>query len=314
MQLWIVLKNIFEKYTHRKILIDREIDYEILANFANTKKIYNYLMKYAKSNEHYLYRYNSIQMLGRMKGFKGESLNNLLIQYAKDEDENKYVRHICLYALSWLEFDTQDTIEALEHLKDSNDDWILSGLYYLIKESEYTDQYLDILLSGIGPSRRFRLLDVGLNIARGIEKIQSVAGIRKIVKYFINKPRDLEKFHIEKSLKKIVKNMIKAYNSDNTIFYDIKDLLKIVDKKYMDKITSEILIFFKETRTNFKLFKGIYNAGDIKNNYRLLAYIANEECVDFLVNEYIEGRITDKDVWRFINNLQYKNNLLKIIY
>lgn len=310
-----LFKNIFEKYTHRKILIDREIDYEIFANFANTKRIYSYLMKYAKSNEHYIYRYNSIQMLGRMRGFKDESLNNLLIQYAKDEDENKYVRHICLYALSWLEFDTQDTIEALKHLKDSNDDWILSGLYYLIKESEYTDQYVDILLSVIGPSRRFTLFDVGLNIAKGIEKIQSVEGIRKIVKYFINNSRDLEEFHIEKSLKKIVKNMIKVYNIDNTIFYDIKDLLKIVDKKYMDKVTSKILIFFKETKTNFKLFKEIYNAGDIKNNYRILASIADKECTVFFVDEYLEGRITDKDVWSFIINLPYKskNNLLKII-
>ncbi len=59
----------FEEYTLKKIWIDRgKIDYEELAIFAGTRRIYDYLMKFARSKDHFVYRYNAIEILGKMKG------------------------------------------------------------------------------------------------------------------------------------------------------------------------------------------------------------------------------------------------------
>lgn len=334
-----LFKNIFEKYTNRKILFDRDkIDYEILANFVKTKRIHGYLMKYAHSKEHFIHRYNSIQILGRMKEFADESLHKLLINYAKDENENQVVRNLCFYALAWLGIATQDTIENLKHLKDSNNDWVLSGLYYLIKESEYTDKYIDILLAGI---YRYSLSSVGsvnLNLMQGIEKIQSIEGIMKIIKCFIDNPRCFQdtSIAIERPMKKIINNMITAYNLNNSIYDDVKELARTANKKYMkeedfiydedlyiykeymEKGISRIRMFFQETGNTFNFFKEIYNEQETKGNYSLLASIANEQCVNFLINEYLEGKLTDNNIWSFINYLSLIDRkdfdfLLKII-
>ena len=318
-----VFRTIFEKYTDRGIWIDRNIDYEEMANFGKTREIYDYLMKYARAKDNFVSRYNAIQMLGRMKGLEDESLRHLLIEYAKDENENQNIRHISFYALSWLGMTSSDTIDALKHLKDSNNDWVLSGLYYLIKESAHADQYVDILLAGISKIRsRFnstksRLANERWNLMRGIEKIQSVEGIKKIIRHFIDNPRELREFDIERSMEKIVDNTIKAYEYDNSIYNDVKKLAKIASKERINKIISKIQLFFQETGTVFNFFKEIYEEG-IEKNYRLLASMADEQCVDFLINQYLQAKLKDNNIWAFINFLSFKNkekfdNLLNTI-
>ncbi len=317
-----LFKAIFKKYTDREIWIDRNIDYEEMANFGKTKGIYEFLMKYARSKKHFIHRYNAIQMLGMMKGLEDESLRHLLIEYAKDENENKKVRHISLYALSWLGMASSDTIDALKHLKYSNDDWVLSGLYYLIKESPHTDQYVDILLEGI-PQIRFwfnstkpRLANERWNLMSGIEKIQSVEGIKKIIRHFIDNPRDLGEFYIERSIGKIVSNIIKAYEYNASIYDDTKELLRVASKEHIDKTITEILVFFQKTGTALNFFKEVYEEG-IENNYYLLATLADEKCIDFLISQYSQGKLTDDNIWTFIKFLSWRNreeeSLLKII-
>jgi len=307
-----LFKTVFEKYSDRGIVIDRNIDYEEMAKFGRTREIYDYLMKYACAKDNYVSRYNAIQMLGRMKGLEDESLCHLLIKYAKDENENQNVRYISFHALSWLGMASTDTIDALKHLKDSNNDRALSGLYYLIKESAHTDQYVDILLTGIhktrsrSSSKKIPLVDIGWNLMRGIEKIQSVEGIKKTIRHFIDNPEDLREFGIERSMEKIIDNTIKAYEDDNSIYNDVKKLAKIASKERIDKAISQIQLFFQKTGTAFNFFKEVYEEG-IEKNYRLLATIADEQCVGFLIDQYLQAKLTDTNIWSFINFLSFKN-------
>jgi len=318
-----LFKTIFEKYTDRGISIDRDIDYKEMANFGKTREIYDYLMKYARAKDNYVSRYNAIQMLERMKGLEDESLRDLLIKYAKDENENQNVRYISFHALSWLGMASSDTIDALKYLKDSNNNRVLLGLYYLIKKSAHTDQYVDILLTGIhktrsrSSSKKFPSIDISWDLMRGIEKIQSVEGIKKTIRYFIDNPEDLREFGIERSMEKIVNNAIKAYEDGNSIYDEVTKLTKIANEERVSKAISKIQLFFQKTGTAFNLFKEVYEEG-IEKNYRLLASIADEQCVDFLINQYLQAKLTDTNIRTFINFLSFKNrdnfdNLLNTI-
>ncbi|MBU4227718.1 hypothetical protein KJ599_08875 [bacterium] len=319
-----LFKTIFEKYSDRGIVIDRNIDYEEMAKFGKTREIYDYLIEYATAKkENFVSRYNAIEMLRRMKGLEDESLRHLLIEFAKDENENQNVRYISFHALSWLGMASSDTIDALKHLKDSNNNRVLSGLYYLIKESAHTDQYVDILLTGIhktrsrSSSKKFPLVDISWDLMRGIEKIQSVEGIKKTIRHFIDNPEDLREFNIERLMEKIVNNAINAYEDDNSIYNEVTKLTKIASKERIDKAISKIQLFFQKTGTAFNFFKEVYKEG-MEKNYRLLASIADEQCVDFLIKQYLEGNIKDTNIWGFINFLSFKNrdsfdNLLNII-
>ena len=319
-----LFKTIFEKYTSRGIIIDRNINYEEMAKFGKTREIYDYLMKYATAKkENFVSRYNAIEMLRRMKGLEDESLRHLLIEFAKDENENQNVRYISFHALSWLGMASLDTIDALKYLKDSNNNRVLSGLYYLIKESAHTDQYVDILLTGIhktrsrSSSKEFPLVDISWDLMRGIEKIQSIEGVKKTIRHFILNPEDLREFDIERLTEKIVNNAINVYKVDNSIYNEVTKLTKITSKERIDKAISKIQLFFQKTGTTFNLFKEVYEEG-IEKNYRLLASIADEQCVDFLINQYLQAKLTDTNIRTFINFLSFKNrekydNLLNTI-
>lgn len=308
-----LFKTIFEKYTFRKIWIDRNrINYEELANFVKTKKIYDYLMKFAQSRDYFIYRYNAIEILMYMKGAIADenALCNLLVGYATDENENQNVRHICFYALSRLGMDTQDAIERLKHLKDTNDEWVLAGFYHLIKESNYTDEYVGILLSGLPKSRsqpgstKIRLADERFNLILGLEKIQSIEGIKKIIEYFINNQEEFHEFTIGKSMEKIVKNISNAYSKDNSIYDHVKNLIRAANKIGRYEIAQKIQGFFTETGTNLKFFKEIYNENkNDYDSYDLLVHAADKECINFLLNEYNNKNITDEKMWTFINLL-----------
>ena len=319
-----LFKTVFEKYSDRGIVIDKNINYEEMAKFGKTREIYDYLIKYATAKkENFVSRYNAIEMLGRMKGLEDELLRHLLIEFAKDENENQNVRYISFHALSWLKMASSDTIDALKHLKDSNNDRVLSGLYYLIKESEHADQYVDILLTGIhktssiSSSKKFPSVDISWDLMQGIEKIQSVEGIKKTIRHFIDNPEDLREFDIERLMEKIVNNAINAYEVDNSIYNEVTKLTKITSKERMDKAISKIQLFFQKTGTTFNLFKEVYEEG-IEKNYRLLASIADEQCVVFLINQYLQAKLTDTNIRTFINFLSSKNrkkydNLLNTI-
>ena len=312
-----IFETIFEKYTKRKIWLDRErIDYEEMAHFAKTKETYNYLMDFARSKEHFVYRHNAILLLGMMKELADNALHNLLIQYAIDESENSNVRDECLYALAQLGETDMETIDKLIHLKDSSDEKVLSGFYYLIKESTNIDIYVDILLDGIHKTREFTLVDVRRNLKQGIENVTSANGLRTIIKYFIENPEVLRDYVIEISIEEIIKNTIKVYKKDNALYDEIKELTIIVDKKYITKVIPCIIRFFHDTGTAFRLFEELYEEG-LESHYSFLAPIADEQCINFLIEKYQKGKITENNIQIFINFLVRGNkdfdSLLKMI-
>lgn len=302
-----IFKTIFEKYTKRKIWLDRErIDYEEMARFAKTKEIYNYLMDFACSKEHFIYRHNAILLLGMMKELDDNTLHNLLVQYAIDESENSNVRHECLYALAQLGETDMETIDKLIHLKNSSDEKVLSGFYYLIKESNNIDSYVDTLLDGIHKKRETTLSDIRWNLKEGMEKVTSVNGLRETIKYFIANPEMLQDYYIEISIEKIIENTVKAYETDNALYAEMKKLTIIVDKKYITKVIPCIIRFFHDTGTAFHLFKDLYEEG-LESHYSLLASIADERCINFLIEKYQKGRITEDNIQIFINFLAREN-------
>ncbi|MHB8880293.1 MAG: NACHT domain-containing protein [Thermodesulfovibrionales bacterium] len=320
-----LFKTIFEKYTSQEIPIDRDIDYEDLAKFARTaghqsKIIYDYLMNYARSNKQYD-KYNAISILSKMKEFKTDALIELLIKYAKSDNEKKNFRHLCFYALAGLGMTGRNTIDQFRTLKHSGDDWLLSGLYYLIKESEAVDDYVDILLSGLPRIRlvlnekESRLGDESWNLIKGLEKVTAPAGVRKIIRHFIDKPEDIQEFYVDKSLERLVVNFISAYNQDSLIYEDVKELLKTTQNKYIDSAFGRLYVFFMQTDTVLTLFKDILKE-NIDDNYRLLALIADEDCVEFLAEEYHAGKLTDENMNAIVHYLQFNKDyehLLKII-
>jgi len=268
-----IFRRVFEKYTERKIWLDRyKIDCEKLANFAKTGNTYNFLLRHAKSKEHFIYRYNAIEILQYFRDYADEGLKNLLIQCAKDENENINVRHLCFYALSRLGVDGKDVIDQLVELKNSNESLILSGLYYLIKGSSIVDEYVDILLSGINQGKyKSNLMDVGINLAEGLKNVKTPGALKKMFEYFKDNPECLSDFLVERSLEDIIRNGVTAFEKDESIYESLKDLIFAADKKHVEEPISILKLFFYQTKTVDRLLEELYSELSFKKDCRIFA-------------------------------------------
>lgn len=308
-----IFKAVFEKYTKRKIWIDRDIDYDEMARFGQSQRIVDYLMEYAKSKEHFTFRYNAIEMLGRMKAFKSPKLRALLIKYADDEKENTGVRHISLHALAWLYAEDHSVIKKLLHLRSSHDDWILSGLYYVIKESPFLDDYVDTLLDGIKhirvdlQSRKVPLGDLRWNIRAGLERVKSYSGIGMIIEHFIRNPEDSEAVSLRDTLGKVIDNLIPLYNSNKQSFNLVIKLLESLSRKYLNQNEKHILRYFDKTGTRYQAFKNLYKKYKISDRGELLALVCDEKGLYFMIKEYQKGALSDNDMQIFLNGIAWKN-------
>lgn len=320
-----LFKSVFEKYTLKRIWIDRNvIDYDQMASFGNHQEIHSYLMGFAKSDVHFVYRYNAIQMLSHMTlGSANEEFMNLLIALANNDEENQNVRHECFYALASIGAYTKDVINKLKHLKDSKDEWVLAGLYHLISKSDSVSEYLDILISGFDivgikiNSSKSQLAGVGINLKNAIDNILEPEGIRKLLSFFSKTTISGRLYYFDDVLKRIFKNAVLAFSEDETIYNDVKLLVQSTSKGYSSKFVDLAKAFFVETNTADRLFDELYTEG-IEQNMHFLASVANEKNVSFIADEYNDNKIDENTMYFFRNTLAYRNQesydiFLKII-
>ncbi len=298
-----IFKNIFEIYAEKKIWFDRgKIDIDALANFIDlSDNIYSYLIHYATNGEHFIQRYNAIEILGKMEGNNNNELKQTLIKIALDEKENPNVRDMALYALAWRKLNDKNTIDSLKELNEIDNDDVRSGYYYVIAESNLNDNYVDVLLEGVSLAVKSNLVDIGMYIESGLKKISSAEGIKKILEYFNTNPQRFRHHLVESILKSTIGNLSRAYETEPSLYDDIKKLLIIAYKNHQLHTLIPLRNFFKNTGTTVKIFKEFYEFG-IENNYNYLGFIADEKCIKYIIQEYEEGKISDSEMQLFINS------------
>ena len=303
----LIFKKIFEKYIDRKTWINRDkVDCEELASFIDAQIAYPYLMCYAQPGGHFTHRYNAILLLSKLADLKNSQLDDLqamLVKYTLDDNENVNIRHECFYALARLKLHSKYIIDKLVHLKNSDDDWLCAGVFHLIKESPYCDQYIEIILEAILNKGDSSLLDIAINLSGAIKKINTAEGIKKLISSLIADPQNLESFERIDAIENLVQNAAAIYmKEDKSIYFDITKLIIAAEVKYIWHVIPKLVSFFEQTETVVKFFREIY-AGSGSDKYSLMAAIANKQCIDFMIGEYFEFRLTEHDMGIFINFL-----------
>ena len=235
-----------------------------------------------------------------------------------------------MITLSNLKLDSKECVyKIVEKHRNSKNDWIRYGLYYLVHNSDYLDQYIDIFLEGIKYSRRFikvefdsndkkdrvRLADELQNLKIGLKKAKTPESLRKIINYFKENPEDIRDIYFEKEFAEIVECLIEGYSKDQAIWEDIKDYFIISAQKYYDERCKDLNTFFIETKTTLKLFKFIFkNYKDERNKLLLLATIADNKAIEYFIEQYEQHKLTDNDITTFRNYLSFKNNELWLYF
>lgn len=316
-----IFKDIFNYYKTKKIWIDRDkYRYEELAEFGQVDENIELLLNEIEAENHYTTIVNAIDLLGYMKipyKYKQRCLE-VLIKFATDKQKSGHVQNRALLALTNLKMNTKEVIENLiSFLRTSQNDWVRYGLYYLIYESDFLDNYIEVFLEGIElivsdystVVNTSRIGNERWILEKALEKVEKPHSIKMIFKYFIKKPKCLQTSYMEESLSAICEHAAKIYHENPEILELTIDLLLVFIKENIDKEIKYLTKFFDKTETRFEAFKKVLLNNQLgKEKILALGELADSEGIAFIIKEYQEGRFNEDDVWRFQNSLRLGKN------
>jgi len=318
-----IFKDVFNYYKKRQIWIDRDkFRYDEIGRFGQLDEIIEFLLTEIEVVEHYTTLSNAIKILGTMRlphSFKSRA-NDLLIKAAVNRLDNETTEHVqreALMALSTLKINSKNIIDQIiTELRDSKSDWVRSGLYYFLHTSEFLDEYVDIFLEGIIYARfhvssaniqRSRLGNERFELIEGLKKVKSPEAIIKVVSYFIDHENDLHDLFTGKhDVSFLAENASKAYLKEPSILdLAVNFSLSMLDN-HLNKEAGQFMRFFKNTDTRFLAFQKTLSE---KSQYKedLLAALADDRCLEYIIEQYEIKNIPEDDIWRFIQTLRWKN-------
>jgi predicted NACHT family NTPase len=314
-----IFKEIFNNYKAKQIWINRDkFRYSELAQFGQSEEIINFLLTEAETATHYTTICNAIELLGHLKipARLRQRATRLLIGRALDGNKGEMVQNGALIALARLKLNSQRVInEIVPILRSSNSDSVRYGLYYLLHNSDYLDENIEVFIEGIEYVRldstiggEIRLGGEHGQLNTGLEKAKSPEAIRKILTYFKENPRDLDDTFFERSIPIIVENAANAYSIEPLLFESALDLFTVLTSKHLEKEAGQFVCFFDKTNTRLQAFQKVFAEKRSSDDFIVLATLADAKCIEFFVQQYEEHSLTNNDIWTFQSYLGWKNH------
>jgi hypothetical protein len=322
-----IFKNIFNDYKLKKNWINHDkYKYNELAEFGQSDEIIKFLISEIINPVHYTTISNAINLLewvnipNSKKQLVRDTLLNCILNYEGERKE--YIQNQVLFALVKLKQNTLEIINRiLLKIRNSECPYVRYGMYYFLYTSDYLDENIDIFLEGLKfvessntvrvYSTKLRLLDERHHLIIGLKKVKSPEGIIKILKYFKDNFESFEGRVNPQDIKVIFENAIVVYKTEASILNLIYEVCLISLEKHRNNLKHLFINFFDETNNRNEIFKRILS----KQNkswitFNLLAELANNECIEIFINEYMKKNLSDKEVKDFQRDLFYKNKEL----
>lgn len=311
-----IFKEIFESYEEKEIWIPfGKFRTDELARFGQSDEITDYLLNKTENGAHFTTIGTAIELLCEIKDIpieKEDRIKDILIERALETSYEGIVQNYALECLSVHKFDSKEIIDQiLPSLRRSKDDNIRSGLYRLLCNSDFLNDYIDIFLEGVDcaysrkvfSSSEFKYLKEGFN------KANSPESIKKIIEFFMEEPENLEKIYFDQEIG-FLDNAAQAYKKDPSILESCMELFKALLIEH-EKQAQNFLSFFNNTNSRLQFFQKIYLERDVeKYSYLILGTLADMDCIEFYIKEYEEKRITDAEIWRLQRSLEFEKKEL----
>ena len=319
-----ITQEIFNYYKKKKIWIDwNKFNLRELGKFASDNESIEFLIEEATKEQHYTTISNSLEILGFVEtnNSNEERIINVLLNIIQTSKVEIIITR-ALNALIHRNFNDKDEIESiLKSVDYSNSQYIRACLYHLIAESGYSNYFVDFLIDGIQYIRpdyknapgRTTLVDEGFYLSIGIENITSEESLLKLLEYYIKNPKDLSEVSFrDKTIIKMANNISGFIKTkDSNVFNLSYKLLITLTEKYLLDYTKNFFICFTESKMDMEVFEMILHSKlETGIKFHLLAIIANNSSLTYLIEKYNSQEITDEYIDSLKNFLVVENNEL----
>lgn len=308
------LQHIVEDYKKKEIVIDQEkFSYRELARFGQGDKTVRYLIGECDAAPNTPTLINVLRLLRHvtLPYNQRRSATDLFERYATDPSQKGYVRHLASVALVDQGLAAKDALDRIVSAnRESHDEDVRHGLYYLLVNSRYLDDNIDVFLDGIVQAGGFGS-EAGSTsmLFEALRRAHSPKAVKLVLAHMKKHPglwsgRTFRDSHIDI----IVHNAVNVYAVDATVFNDVLEILDGFLRRYRRLEAAELSAFFDLTETRFIAFEHTYcfwkNLPNQDHDwFELLAMLADEQGLRFFAAEYAKDYLTGQDVWGFQGSL-----------
>lgn len=315
-----LFKQIFNFYKERGIWLNsNKFTDDELARFGSSTDAIDFLIQELgdTSNSRIVKRnavsiidsfdYNDFEAIYRQKVI--DALIRLL-----DENTDPGMAHSIMYGLAKIGISDKKTTDGIisKYAKRKNQ-YIRAGLYKLINNSEYSEDYVDILLDGIAlgdmeeaeeDRESVNLMDESWQLKEGLMGIKTPIGLKKVLSYFKRSPdeRRIEFHDKEEVFTKILQNAITANSGDNSMYQELYDVYISSARSYDRDYAMMIVLFFEETGTKWQTFKSLWKDEKVKERYQkdfLLEQLIDKSVTDNFLIDYTSREYSNQDAEKF---------------
>lgn len=312
-------------------LYSEDFNFDELLKFSGTSdKVLKFLLENLEIVQHENNLIDTIELLSEVNNLNDveDRLYEVFKKILETHENNYNIIYHTLLAISKLELFEENFINYLfDKFGNSKSSHKRYGLLEIFLKAPNTEEltlkFLNIApftKHEIGvhvnePGKSFeeepQMYGVNEKLSKCITKITSYDGLVKLIKYYSN---NILLFNFEKNDKtqdKIIDNIIEIDNRQGDIF----DLMLIwfmnLSKAYQEEEMKIVKRYFDETNNTFRAFKVLANGIDDSNDIKWAACsLANKECIEYLIQEYLSCKLGDDDIYLFRNGLGWKNKEL----
>jgi hypothetical protein len=319
-----IFKIILDYYKKRNITIRISSNFYIeeLSQFADIdRNLIDFMGTELNvcDNEH---AYDLLQLLSTIKKafLYKEKLIDIYFSVLNSETYATYVKGQCIYSLFGLASNDKGIFERLLQSNINVEDFeIRKKLISLLEYTSYYEDFADFILASIPIYQNVQMrttMDIANEgLVRLILKFNSASSIKKILQLCISHKQTITDRPLymgiqfnQEQFKQLLEKAAALYEKDKSfvrLVYRI--FVDDVDVRYDDKLIPVFKEYFTNTCGADIIFNKLY-IYDWKRRH--LLHFANEKCLDFLVDEFLKSKLTDKDVIIIRNRLSWLSQKL----
>ncbi len=319
--------RVFQKYFNKRCVQDTlwirryDADVKDISRFANCYENVNYLFSVFKNpDNHPRTRISALDLISLMDyNFLKNEIKSILIGLIKQPIQNNDFSFAAFLIDSFREFnfhlnDENSVRSIISFYKYIDHLEITNAIFKLINEvdsNSYLKYIIDTAPKTLDNSKRKYQRKENLSTLENhtlkeiLKKLNTPKGCLFELEYYL---KNKHHFEIKKEdIIECIKKITNLYKAENFLFSKLVKFC-LDNEDFLFDFEKNFFSFFYNTSNREKAFFDIYNSNNEFNKVRrLLTYLFSEKEFSFILQEFIEKNIEQKEIFYFRNNLSYIN-------
>lgn len=314
-----IFQSIFNYYKEYNIWINsNKFNYKELAYFGQSKESIDFIIKEIETADQKSGSVINALNIASYFEYKSETklkLCAILINLIRKNITDADVVYAAINTITDAKLFGSETVsDIVKLLYEVQNDRVRSAIYYLLRETENVEIFLEYVLKGyqilLENEEKDILTGDTYQLRESIKAVESSNGIKRLLKFFQDNHKFEYTYGAEDLLETLLEKAVLIYSMDSSIYTSVYNYMCNELKLYRTGRIDRFIKFFDDSGTRENAFHDTWKTEEDKMYKKSFAIskLITPQLFLFVVQEYNAKRFMDVDLKRLILDMRYYNN------